>query len=1266
MSKQIINTGASANDRNGDPLRTAFSKINSNFTELYSAIGADNSPDRLISGSQTVILGTDGTVTFPDDLTVANGVIGKATTDTTVTEDLAGTTTATHTVESQIEIATTGIVIAKRIIDTLDDGVITATDNRGSVLELTESVASIKQYADPAGPNNIVYSQFTTDGGAIIESIEEDVGSITYGRVNATRGAVQVSTSNTGMVNNQWQFDGNGTLTVPATFPRAFTAVLDTEHMSTPSPAVALTDAPWTMGVTFSIFEGGLLTEVEQIFPIVGNPGYVSGYAFTFTEADHGIPGYTLDLELQDVILPGGAGWTANIAVSAPPALPASLTSPQALVLHGDTSVVIANGHGIHEEKFRFEGRNLILPGNGDIRDYLGNSVLGGPANELINGDFSVVLGSDGKLTLPNLGTINNTGSSSSGILYTFNSDENSSISNLTNSTKIYLVDNSQAETVSVGWIITFANSETRIVTDSGTGMAPHTGWALTWADPLTIANGSDVWPITVQSSDYSVGSSSALELTPDGTTTWTLSSDGVLSLPIGGDIQIDGQTVLGAGGLSVSGFGEGFSLNGANKIVTNKLYSTNLTQPTQHYRLELDTNGVVHLPDQSIINGATLKSVAGNYAGITAGPIGKDEDSWMWVDSDGSWIATDYSDNAYTWHFDNTGALTMPLNGDTLLNYGHLYFGDYGVGTNMFVDSQTYDLQIYTNTSGQRAGNWIFKNNGDTVLPGNINSANEIDVKIGTGVYNSSANSLSDSGTHLHIAKVVDPAIGEIVKPGWQISTSWGGHIAKVIVIAEGTGSFGDEWIFIINRDISAGFVGGGQVTFGIPESTWTFAHDGNLTLPVGGDIVDSTGETVLGFAASYYSGYTVLLSYEDGHITVTGDVTTAFSSGQIIKFSILTEDEYTVDTVAYDSVNDWTAITLVEGLGGPVDNEPILFEKYNISEIYPGEGIQSTLMNNVLTLSALPQRLLNNNYQVILDETGILTIPGDIRGPATYDPFGDLSGHTLSITPASDAPTKKFNFRIDQFGQPFTRAYLDMPQAEVDHQVGINFPHDNGTSGSIFTQGANTYDDGMNNAFNIFYNHGDIKITTETSEGVLKTWKFGNDGILTLPAVGAQIASDVTFTGAITFQNPVTYTQSTNMPNRPAFRVVGNGGQIASVTTMTSSNWTVDFQQGSALNGTTGIFTAPLAGLYQVNLVVRAYTNSGVTAQVICRKTTAVGSVVTTAIMVEWAANTTMNHTGGSTIIKLAAGDTLKLDVTLGSISFDGNDNWSVAYIG
>jgi hypothetical protein len=35
MAKQVINIGTTANDGTGDPIRTAFDKVNDNFTELY-------------------------------------------------------------------------------------------------------------------------------------------------------------------------------------------------------------------------------------------------------------------------------------------------------------------------------------------------------------------------------------------------------------------------------------------------------------------------------------------------------------------------------------------------------------------------------------------------------------------------------------------------------------------------------------------------------------------------------------------------------------------------------------------------------------------------------------------------------------------------------------------------------------------------------------------------------------------------------------------------------------------------------------------------------------------------------------------------------------------------------------------------------------------------------------------------------------------------------------------------------------------------------
>jgi hypothetical protein len=66
MARQIINIGTTANDGTGDPLRTAFDKINDNFVELY---GADNNLNTLdanldVNGNSIVTGVTNGDITI--------------------------------------------------------------------------------------------------------------------------------------------------------------------------------------------------------------------------------------------------------------------------------------------------------------------------------------------------------------------------------------------------------------------------------------------------------------------------------------------------------------------------------------------------------------------------------------------------------------------------------------------------------------------------------------------------------------------------------------------------------------------------------------------------------------------------------------------------------------------------------------------------------------------------------------------------------------------------------------------------------------------------------------------------------------------------------------------------------------------------------------------------------------------------------------------------------------------------------------------------
>ena len=62
MTKQVINVGVTANDKKGDSLRAAFTKVNENFTELYTATSQPVSVDTIETpaiggnnGSETVL-----------------------------------------------------------------------------------------------------------------------------------------------------------------------------------------------------------------------------------------------------------------------------------------------------------------------------------------------------------------------------------------------------------------------------------------------------------------------------------------------------------------------------------------------------------------------------------------------------------------------------------------------------------------------------------------------------------------------------------------------------------------------------------------------------------------------------------------------------------------------------------------------------------------------------------------------------------------------------------------------------------------------------------------------------------------------------------------------------------------------------------------------------------------------------------------------------------------------------------------------------------
>ena len=74
MTRQNISTGTSANDGTGDTLRAAGTKINANFTELYTFLGgnADNLSSQISLGSDGIIFEGSSADDFETTLKVAN------------------------------------------------------------------------------------------------------------------------------------------------------------------------------------------------------------------------------------------------------------------------------------------------------------------------------------------------------------------------------------------------------------------------------------------------------------------------------------------------------------------------------------------------------------------------------------------------------------------------------------------------------------------------------------------------------------------------------------------------------------------------------------------------------------------------------------------------------------------------------------------------------------------------------------------------------------------------------------------------------------------------------------------------------------------------------------------------------------------------------------------------------------------------------------------------------------------------------------------
>jgi len=163
MAKQTVNLGSSANDGTGDPLRTAFDKINDNFDELYLYSTAASGNNITITGNTIASDNTNGNITLDPngtgDIVIATGAelqLTDHTDNAVVYSDASGnlTMSAGFTFDGT-NVATTGSIDVNSRLKLEDNRITTQTTNDDIDL-------------DPAGTGlvNLITTAQTTVGAA--------------------------------------------------------------------------------------------------------------------------------------------------------------------------------------------------------------------------------------------------------------------------------------------------------------------------------------------------------------------------------------------------------------------------------------------------------------------------------------------------------------------------------------------------------------------------------------------------------------------------------------------------------------------------------------------------------------------------------------------------------------------------------------------------------------------------------------------------------------------------------------------------------------------------------------------------------------------------------------------------------------------------------------------------------------------------------------------------------------------------------------------
>ena len=412
------------------------------------------------------------------------------------------------------------------------------------------------------------------------------------------------------------------------------------------------------------------------------------------------------------------------------------------------------------------------------------------------------------------------------------------------------------------------------------------------------------------------------------------------------------------------------------------------------------------------------------NYFTLT--PIGNEDASY------GLQISID---NQPGWFFSNAGSITFP--DDTVQTTA--YTGGNGAGSGDRLTNGEYSLILDSAGKLSLPGNLVIDNG----VISNLNSIDDGDLVVGsqievvlerTMITNQVTNSLGEGGPFLQTQSQVEVTAGNVTI-GSQVINGLGDGSGSLLAVASllqtnasnliigyaTLNSLEESTLQTLNSvEVNSNNVLIGQRVTNLLNgnvtldafSGWEFSTDGNLTLPAGGDILNSNGQSVLGnitvtpvTVGNVASGAEGALWYntEDGRTYVYALDTWIDASPAVVPGNMVGYGQDGNITLNEDArINYANGVSIINSVYG--DSQVASFlDDYT--------GNIAKIGANPLSIAAASVRLTSDNETWTFAPDGVVTLPNGM----TIESYG-----TLGVNASIDIGGDDTRIRIDDNGAP------------------------------------------------------------------------------------------------------------------------------------------------------------------------------------------------------------------------------------------------------